>query len=369
LDTPSAVNRRPRASLSSYWALQLAGWAAYAMIAAATLIPVFPPQVIPRLFLIKGVRAALGIPFSDVLRRLYVGLDRRSASALVWGIALSVSHLALGLAWYLFFVMATRPLQGRAAPPFRWSDVPHAGVDCAFVLATWSAIYFGIRYWRRAQAVNAQLSEAVHQTERAQLAALQYQLSPHFLFNVLNSIRRSIIHDPARAREAVTRLSDLLRQTVYSPPGERTTLATELEWARNYLGLEQLRFGDRLDVAFAIDDSAAASQVPSFVLHPIVENAVKHGHRDARTPLSIRITARRRPECLEIVVANTGRFGHTTNGADSGHETESGKRSGSGGVGLANVRKRLALLSDPRNRLVLTQRADRVEVILYLAQP
>ena len=353
--------------VSSYWALQVAGWATYAVIAAVTLIPAFPAQAIPRIFLIKGIRAALGIPFSDVLRRFYVFLGGRSVPAVVWGITLAISHIVLGLAWYLAFVFATRPLQGRAALPFKWSDVPHASVDCVFVLATWSALYFGIRHWQQAQVAHARMTEAVHQTERAQLAALQYQLSPHFLFNVLNSIRRSILDDPSLARDAVTRLSDLLRQTVYSPPGEWTTLATEVEWARNYLGLEQLRFGDRLNIAFSIDEPAAGSRVPSFVLHPIVENAVKYGRRDAHTPLSIRIAARRLAESLEIVVANTGQLVQPANDAAPGHDAMV-NGNGSAGVGLANVRERLKLLDSTRNRLALAQRGEWVEVTLSLDQ-
>jgi LytS/YehU family sensor histidine kinase len=156
-----------------------------------------------------------------------------------------------------------------------------------------------------------------------------------------------------------------LRQTVYSPPGEWTTLATEMEWARNYLGLEKLRFGERLDIGFSIDEAAAASRVPSFVLHPIVENAVKHGRRDAHAPLSIRITARRLPDYLEVVVANTGQLEQPADGAGNRHD-DAVNGSRSTGIGLANIRERLKLLDRRRNRLALEQRGQWVEVTLQL---
>jgi two-component system LytT family sensor kinase len=334
------VSRR----LGMYWILQLAGWGTYAIIAAATLMPMFPVSVLPRLLLTKGVRGALGLPCSDLLRRLYIILRQRSAPRWVWVFSVGAAHLALGVVWYLLFFLITRAWQGGGAapPPFRWVEVPHHAIDSVLVLATWSALYFGIIHWRRAQG--------------ARLAALQYQLSPHFLFNALNSIRNSILEDPTTARGALTRLSDLLRQTVYAAPAAWRTLDTELEWVRNYLALEHLRFGDRIETCLAVDDGAAECLVPSFLLHPLVENAVKYGGRTSPVCLRVRISAHRHGPILEIGVANTGRLPIADDAAQHG-------------VGLANLRERLALLDSRRNRLTLAQDGEWVRLTVVVAQP
>jgi two-component system, LytTR family, sensor kinase len=337
-----------------YWTLQLAGWATYAIVAAVTLMPMFPASVIPRLLLIKCIRAALGLPSSDLLRRLYALLERRAAPRWIWVASVASAHVVLGAIWYLLFFAATSAWQPASAPPFRWADVPHQSIDFVLVLSTWSAVYFAIGHWRRAQAAKERAAEATYRAGQAQLAALQYQLNPHFLFNALNSIRSSILENPAKARDAVTRLSDLMRQSVYSAPSEWTTLGAELDWVHNYLALEQLRFEDRLDASLAIDESAVPCLVPRFLMQPLVENAITHGGRTSVGRLSVRISAARRGELLEIAIANTGRLSGPTHGT---------------GIGIANLTTRLSLLDPTRNRLTLRQDGDWVRLGVIIGQP
>lgn len=219
--------------LGTYWSLQVAGWATYAFIAAVTLMPMFPVAAAPRLFLIKGTRGALGLPCSDLLRRLYALLESRSAPPRIWVLTVGAAHVVFGATWYLLVFIATSPWQPAHAPSFQWAQVPHNSIDSVLVLATWSALYFGIAHWQRARRAQELAREAVRRADRARLAALQYQLNPHFLFSALNSIRCSIVEEPGKARDALTRLADLLRQTVYAPRAEWTTLSQELEWAGN----------------------------------------------------------------------------------------------------------------------------------------
>jgi two-component system sensor histidine kinase AlgZ len=110
----------------------------------------------------------------------------------------------------------------------------------------------------------------------ARLAELQARIRPHFLFNTLNTAIALVQVDPPRAERVLEDLAELFRQALAAPQ-ERTTLADEIALARRYLSIEQLRFGERLQVRWQIDPAAEATLVPPLILQPLVENAVRHG--------------------------------------------------------------------------------------------
>jgi hypothetical protein len=140
----------------------------------------------------------------------------------------------------------------------------------------------------------------------ARLATLRGQLHPHFLFNTLNSISALVDHDPAEARKAVTLLADLLRSSLAVQDREWVTLGEELRYAEVYLAIEQLRFGDRLRVERFVDDAVLGRVIPSFVLLPLVENAVKHGVGRRRGATCIRLQASTEHGSIVLAVTNTG---------------------------------------------------------------
>lgn len=164
----------------------------------------------------------------------------------------------------------------------------------------------------------------------ARLTELQARIRPHFLFNTLNSAIALVREDPARAEAILEDLSDLFRHALMES-GEAVTLADEVALARRYLEIEEVRFGDRLRVEWAIDPAAAAARVPPLLLQPLVENAVKHGVEPSDAGAQVKVTTQRRGDTVVIKVTNTvpsgqGRPGH--------------------GVAQANVRDRLRLLHD-----------------------
>ena len=165
----------------------------------------------------------------------------------------------------------------------------------------------------------------------ARLASLQAQIQPHFLFNTLNALavlaRRG---DGAAVDRALGDLGELLRAS-FDAPRQEIVLAEELEFLERYVSLQRIRFPDRLEVAFEVGDEARRALVPALVVQPLVENAIEHGLTTARGG-RVRVTARREADALVIEVTDDGP-GFTANGA-----------SPRAGVGLANVRERLALL-------------------------
>jgi two-component system, LytTR family, sensor histidine kinase AlgZ len=164
----------------------------------------------------------------------------------------------------------------------------------------------------------------------ARLAELQARIRPHFLFNTLNTAVALVRHDPARAEAVLEDLADLFRHAL-AEPGHAVTLSEEVALARRYLDIEQVRFGDRLRVAWSLDPHAGGAKVPPLVLQPLVENAVKHGVEPSAQGAEVRISTERRKGTVVIKVANTV----------PGGQGEPGQ-----GVAQANVRDRLHLLHD-----------------------
>ncbi len=170
----------------------------------------------------------------------------------------------------------------------------------------------------RSAQLAAQLSEA-------QLKALKMQLKPHFLFNTLNSISSLMYTDVEAADEMLVKLSEFLRMTVDRELEQEVPLVQELEFVRRYLEIEKVRFEDRLQVSFVIEDAASSARVPALVLQPLIENAIHHGIGSRPEGGSIAITANRERDQLHIRVADDG--------IGAGEPQER--------VGLANTRARV----------------------------
>ena len=163
----------------------------------------------------------------------------------------------------------------------------------------------------------------------AHLAALRMQLSPHTLFNLLHTIRGQIAWDPPAAQAMVVQLGDLLRRLLTAGEQEFSRLGDELQFVQLYLQLQQRRFADRLSVAVPPRDAVPLAWVPSLILQPLVENAVVHGLGGHEGPVSVRVEASVVGETLVLrVLNNLARSWHGLHGP---------------GIGLANVRERLAV--------------------------
>jgi two-component system, LytTR family, sensor histidine kinase AlgZ len=167
----------------------------------------------------------------------------------------------------------------------------------------------------------------------AKLAELQSRIRPHFLFNTLNSAIALVRQEPARAEGLLEDLSDLFRAAL-AENSESVTLAQEIELAKNYLSIEQVRFGDRLQVQWQLDPDASHAKLPPLLLQPLVENAVHHGVEPSPVGANIIISTKRAGSRVVVQISNT-------------LPIEINKPSTSGnGMALNNVRERLSLLYD-----------------------
>ena len=171
----------------------------------------------------------------------------------------------------------------------------------------------------------------------AKLAELQSRIRPHFLFNTLNSAIALVRQEPARAEGLLEDLSDLFRAAL-AEHGESVTLAQEIELAKNYLSIEQVRFGDRLQVQWQLDPAANLAKLPPLLLQPLVENAVHHGVEPSPQGASILISTKRESSKVLIHISNTLP-------PKSSALNRASSTAGSG-MALNNVRERLSLLHD-----------------------
>jgi two-component system sensor histidine kinase AlgZ len=181
---------------------------------------------------------------------------------------------------------------------------------------------------------------------RARLSELQARIRPHFLFNTLNSAIALVRHEPAKAEALLEDLSDLFRQSLRNPE-DANTLAEELDLARRYLGIEQARFGERLRAVWRIDPGTHNARLPSLLLQPLLENAVRHGVEPSMSGADIEISASKRAGMVLIRIGNTLPAGKGT----PGH-----------GLALENSRQRLALMHDVQASFSVHESANHFEV-------
>lgn len=198
--------------------------------------------------------------------------------------------------------------------------------------------------------------EAQRRFVEAQLETLRYQINPHFLFNVLNSLDALSRTDPDRIAELVRQLSRYLRSTLSSRESGLTTLGREMSTIESYLSLEKVRFEENLAVSISMPEEVEDALVPELLVQPVVENAVKHGTKTSPLPLRVDVTCRAAGEYVIIEVANTGKW------IDRDTATDAGK----GGVGLENIRTRLKLTYGDRHSFKIGESGDRVVVTIEI---
>lgn len=196
--------------------------------------------------------------------------------------------------------------------------------------------------------------------ESARLETLRYQLNPHFLYNVLGSIRSLVHTRPAAADEMTTQLADFCRQTLTRDAATTGTLGDELKLISTYLDMERTRWRERLQTRIDIEPAALAVQVPPFLLLPLVENAIKYGTRTSEETVEVVITVLLLDSHdLVIEVANTG---HWVGTPAPGEPTSTG-------IGLINLRQRLARYYPDRHQFTTGESNGWVRVSLRLTQP
>lgn len=285
-------------------------------------------------------------------------LSKRVLAHIPLGISLSFLAMTLDYAVQSLLKVEWRP--ATASYFFVQNFFVQVMVYAAIVGASLATGYAAEARRREQEAAALALHSAqleTHLTE-ARLRALQSQLNPHFLFNAFNTISAFTETDPKTARRMMARLGALLRSSLDHAGRQEVTLAEELRFLDDYLAIERLRFEDRLTVEIKVEDSMRGARVPSFVLQPLVENAIRHGTGALLRSGSVRLSARAVGDRLVLDVEDDGV------GLPVGWRLED-----HAGVGLSNIARRLEELYGAEHRFVVGNRAEggvRVEIALPL---
>ncbi len=331
--TPFFANKN-----KAFWRLQVLGWGgAFALRAVSSLANGQPLSF----FVLILIQTITGFSISLLLSVLYRFLIAQRP-LITWGVTALVLPFAVGL--YAFidaWVIQLYRSDGTAS--FAQLLIGVFYLDLT-LLGAWTALYYAVNFFLQVEEQNDQLMRLENQATSAQLAMLRYQLNPHFLFNTLNSISTLVLlkqTEPANAM--LTRLSSFLRYTLVNQPTGRVTVAQEVETLKLYLGIERMRFEERLRTTFHIDPATEPGLLPSLLLQPLVENAIKYAVTPQESGAEITISTQLVGQNLRITVSDTGP-GLQTGGDDnrvSGVSFDGGEPV-STGVGLANIRDRLA---------------------------
>ncbi len=310
----------------AFWILQAAGWSFYLMLrlasgAGAGMTTAF---VIPLL-----VSTATGYSITLIMGGVYRWLINRKP-VVTW----SLSVLAVMVAVVLHSIIDAWMfnLLDRSGASFNGALFLTAVYLNSLLLGAWSALYYGINFYLIVEQQADQLIVLEGQASSAQLAMLRYQLNPHFLFNTLNSISTLVLlKQTERANAMLSRLSSFLRYTLANEATAQVTLEQEVETLKLYLEIEKMRFEDRMRPSFEIDPAAERALLPSLLLQPLVENAIKYAVTPQEEGADIAVCARLSGDRVQITVTDTG-----------ASHNEGGSASDSTGVGLTNIRDRLS---------------------------
>jgi signal transduction histidine kinase len=311
----------------AFWILQSAGWTGYFILRslgglanAMGLLFILPTA------LATATGYSLTLLMAAIFRRL---INQRPM--VTWGVSIVILVVA-SAAFSTIEVWAHATFYRPGAMPAGIEFFGAILLDFA-LLAAWSALYYGINFHLMLERQTDRLLKLEAQASAAQLAMLRYQLNPHFLFNTLNSISTLVLLKQVdRANAMLSRLSSFLRYTLANEPTGQVTLAQEVETLKLYLEIEKMRFVDRLRPIFEVDPIVLKARLPSLLLQPLVENAIKYAVTPQEEGADISVEARVAVDRVQITVSDTG----------PGLIEGATRPTYSTGVGLANIRERLA---------------------------
>lgn len=312
----------------AFWNLQSAGWAGALAFRSATG---FANEQPIEFFLLLLISAITGYSITLILSVIY-GLVIDKKPIITWG----TTTIVVILASIIYAYIDVWSLQ-TIRPEFQANSTTQLIIGTLYIdavlLGAWSALYYAINFFVRTEEQSGQLLRLEAQATSAQLTMLRYQLNPHFLFNTLNSISTLVLQQKTeKANAMLSRLSSFLRFTLINEAEAKVHLSQEIDTLKLYLDIEKMRFEDRLRVDFRISPSAEDALVPSLLLQPLVENAIKYAVTPKEEGADIIVSANVADDVLILKVSDTG----------PGIDPNMQNQKLSTGVGMANTKERLS---------------------------
>lgn len=311
-----------------YWIAQFSGWLAYCSLVAVSVFTSNPEDLDTDFFLSILSIVVFGIAVTHSQRFFFIkmGWLDRKLPPLIPRLLFSsfVSAIILTFILILFDKLVLSQTEENA---IEFSRVLINVISLWILLLFWNAIYFTYHFFQKSRNQEIANLELVASNREGELKNLRSQLNPHFLFNSLNSIRALVDIEPAKAKRSITTLSSLLRQSLQYGRENLVTMEQEVGLAKSYLELEKIRFEERLNIEWNLDNSLDQIEIPPFSLQMLVENAIKHGISELKEGGDVRIKTFKSKNGVHLLVENSGNL----------------KRVTDLGVGIQNIKRRLQL--------------------------
>ena len=325
-----------------YWSMQIGGWSLYAAIEiVAAFLSSASAEVSSQRILFLLYDALFCLLITHLFRHYLLKWNWMNLGFPLLIPRVIGSMFVLGAFMYLLKVPVYY-LLGLYKPNVALDPIVFLGqsVFYAIIFFLWSVLYFIYNYFER---YNKSLKYEASVKE-IELSNLKSQLNPHFIFNALNSIRALVDDDPRKSKQAINQLSNILRNSLTIEKRGLTRFDEEIKMVNDYLGLEGIRFEERLQVEFNIAEGSNDFLVPPLMIQTLVENGVKHGISKLTKGGLIQLSTRVIGNNLKISIRNSG---HYLNGKES-----------NSGLGLANTRQRLKLLYGEVAHFEITNEKD-----------
>jgi len=320
--------------------LNITGWAGYSLTGYVGLFYWDKPINYYWKILIGSV---LGLLISFLLRPLYQKVWDKSV--LVRVLAVIIGSYVCSLMWAVPSNLFYWELYKGGHRPSEWLGYFWGNSTIFYIFICWSCLYFGIKFYQAMQEASQRALKASALAHEAQLKMLRYQLNPHFLFNTLNAISTLVLEKHAeRANEMVTRLSNFLRYSLDNDPMQKVNLEQEITTLNLYLGIEKVRFEERLEIDFDINPDAEKALIPSLILQPLVENSIKYAIAKSENGGKISLRAQVFANELLLEIKDNG----------PGVKLENGALPNGRGVGIRNTRDRLQELYNDKHSFTIT---------------
>ena len=332
-----------------FWLLHSAGWFGFAFVHyLGSLLHESRDIFVIIIFLDAYAGWLFTVPLRSVYRRAW------NLSPFKIALVVILASYATGVLWQVVRNFNYWEIYKHGYRPEFWLYYTKNSVWAFYIILCWSGLYFGIKYYQMLQKERQNVLKANTVAHQAQLKMLRYQLNPHFLFNTLNAISTLIlVKENDVANGMVTKLSEFLRYSLDKDPMKRVTLQSEIHALTLYLDIEKVRFEERLQVHFNIGEYCQQALVPSMILQPLAENAIKYAIAVQEQGGSITVSVSRFGNDLLIELADDG----------PGAEIKDGNLFRECGVGLVNSRERLqALYQDDFSLVVSNNQPSGVKV-------
>lgn len=308
-----------------YWVCQLGGWMSFIAIEG---LSVFLKGKFTATYAFSLVFIFLfGITLTQMLRWIIIRFNWLKLSIPTLIPLVLVSNVIMAL--IMSFIQSGFDQVASNAETSKSAWIQYIA-NFTFFFLFWSVIYFLVHFVERFKNAEIQKFKWKAAIQETELNKLKSQLNPHFMFNAMNSIRALVAENPAKAKEAITQFSNLLRTTLQIGKQKLIPFSQELEAVKDYLAIEGIRLEERLTVEWKIDPQTETMEVPPLMIQTLVENGIKHGIAKLPEGGKLSVESKKNGEELEIVIRNSGQY-------DEAKIPESG-------YGMQNTFQRLNLL-------------------------